>query len=81
MDTGQQWAEVCFVPIESARKKDGPKYRFLAIREPLAQLELEGMESDQAALPFPVIDYQGQIILVVSNFSVWSQTWIWSARR
>jgi hypothetical protein len=61
VDTGQEWAEVCFVPNKSARKKDGPTYRFLAIREPLAQLELEGMESDQAALPFPTIDYPGQI--------------------
>jgi hypothetical protein len=60
VETGQEWAEVCFVPSASARKKDGPTYRFLAIREPLAQLELEGMESDQADLPFPVIDYQDQ---------------------
>jgi hypothetical protein len=56
VDTGQEWAEVCFVPNDSARKKDGPSYRFLAIREPLAQFELEGMKSDQAELPFPTID-------------------------
>ncbi len=53
----QQWAEVCFVPQGAARKKTGPSYRFLAIREPLAQLELTGMESDQAELPFPTISY------------------------
>jgi hypothetical protein len=57
VDSGQQWAEVCFVPQEAARKKDGPSYRFLAIREPLRQLELEGLESDQAELPFPTICY------------------------
>ena len=29
----------------------------MAIREPLRQLELEGMQSDQALLPFPTISY------------------------
>jgi hypothetical protein len=33
--TGQEWAEVCFVPAWAATKKDGPSYRFLAMREPL----------------------------------------------
>lgn len=57
IDTGQQWAEVCFVPSASAVKKDGPTYRFLAIREPLRQMELPGVESDQLSLPFPTITY------------------------
>ncbi len=57
VDSDQQWAEVCFVPNEAARKKEGPSYRFLAIREPLRQLDLAGMESDQAELPFPTISY------------------------
>jgi len=57
VDSDQQWAEVCFVPDGAGRKKDGPSYRFLAIREPLRQLEIEGMESDQAELPFPTITY------------------------
>ncbi len=56
-DSDQQWAEVCFVPQGAGHKKSGPSYRFLAIREPLRQLELEGMESDQAELPFPTISY------------------------
>lgn len=55
-DSSQQWAEVCFVPNEAARKKDGPAYRFLAIREPLAQLELPGVE-DQPQLPFATMDF------------------------
>ena len=53
----QQWAEVCFVPEGAGSRKTGPSYRFLAIREPLRQLELAGMESDQAELPFPTISY------------------------
>lgn len=56
----QEWAEVCFVPEDAARKKSGPSYRFLAIREPLRQLELPGTESDQAELPFPTISYGEQ---------------------
>ncbi|HKJ72409.1 MAG TPA: IS1380 family transposase [Gammaproteobacteria bacterium] len=53
---GAQWAEVCFVPGEAARKKDGPAYRFLAIREPLAQPDLPGM-AGQVQLPFPTMDF------------------------
>lgn len=54
-ETGQQWVEVCYVPNEVARTKDGPEYRFLAIREPLAQRELPGVE--QQTLPFPTMDF------------------------
>lgn len=54
--TGQQWAEVCFVPNWAGHSKNGPAYRFLAIREPLKQLELTGVE-EQACLPFPTMDF------------------------
>ena len=57
IDTGQEWAEVCFVPNEIGNKKDGPEYRFLAIREPFAQPELPGLEKSQEALPFPTMDF------------------------
>jgi hypothetical protein len=40
----QQWAEVCFVPNELARSKSGREYRYLAIREPLRQQLLPGIE-------------------------------------
>jgi hypothetical protein len=50
--TGQEWAEVCFVPNWIGRSKRGPEYRYLAIREPLGQIELPGMEG-QRELPFP----------------------------
>ncbi|MCH9045239.1 MAG: IS1380 family transposase [SAR324 cluster bacterium] len=56
LDTGQQWAEVCYVPNWVGHSKNGPAYRFLAIREPLAQLELPGVE-EQACLPFPTMDF------------------------
>lgn len=54
-DTGQEWAEVCFVPEWVARKKDGPVYRFLAVRQPLAQRALPGLEAEAHQLPFPTI--------------------------
>jgi hypothetical protein len=59
LSTGQEWAEVCFVPNEAARKKGGPEYRFLAIREPLRQLELPGVEAKQRELPFPTMEMAG----------------------
>jgi len=52
--TEQEWAEVCFVPNWVAHRKRGPEYRFLAIRDPLRQRELPGLESPQ--LPFPTLD-------------------------
>jgi hypothetical protein len=46
--TGQQWAEVCYVPNWAGHSKKGPDYRFLAIREPLRQqLSLPGHEEAQ----------------------------------
>ena len=35
-DTGQQWAEVNFVPNWIGHSKRSPEYRFIAVREPLA---------------------------------------------
>lgn len=45
-ETGQQWAEVCYVPTWAGMSKNGPGYRFVATRKPLRdQLELPGCES------------------------------------
>jgi len=54
VETGQEWAEVCFVPNWTAHSKEGPTYRFLAIREQLQQAELPGLE---AQLPFPSMSF------------------------
>lgn len=56
VDTGQEYAEVCFVPNWTAAKKDGPVYRFLAIREVLEQQPLAGMET-QLSLPFQTVNW------------------------
>ena len=64
--TGQEWAEVCFVPNGMCNTKKGV-YRFLAIREPLAQPCLPGMEPQ---LPFPVLPFAGhpyKLFGVVTN--------------
>jgi hypothetical protein len=50
VETGQEWAEVCFVPAWTAKSKKGPSYRFVATRELLRQQEFPGME---VQLPFP----------------------------
>jgi hypothetical protein len=57
VDTGQEWTEVCYVPNEIGKSKNGPEYRFIATREPLAQKELPGMEKKQEELPFPTMDF------------------------
>lgn len=62
-ERGQQWAEVCFVPNWVGHKKPreaGPRYRFLAIREPLTQPELPGLERKQEELPFPTMEFGGK---------------------
>lgn len=51
--TGQEWAEVCFVPHWAGHSKNGPEYRYLAIREALEQISLPGLEKqEEPELPF-----------------------------
>jgi len=63
IQTGQEYAEVVYVPKGIGHSKRGPDYRFIVIREKLAQLELPGLEDErQQQLPFPtirLIDEQG----------------------
>jgi hypothetical protein len=47
--TDQEYAEVCYVPSWAGHSKKRADYRFLAIREPLRQLDLGDTEN----LPFP----------------------------
>jgi hypothetical protein len=54
LKTDQEWAEVCFVPNWVACGKKEAEYRFLAVREPLRQRELPGIDSHQ--VPFPTLD-------------------------
>ena len=82
VDTGQQWAEVCFVPQGCGYSKKDPVYRFLAIREPLRQLELPGMEAPE--LPFPVMtfgDRRYKLSGLVTNRTLPGDELIWWSRE
>lgn len=57
--TDQEWAEVCFVPNPIGHSKSAPAVRYLAVREPLRQRCLPGME-EQRALPFPTMELGGE---------------------
>src|ERR1035441_8443965 len=51
----QEYAEVAFVPTWIGNgRKDAPEYRFVAIREPLRQLDLPHVT---APLPFPTQEF------------------------
>ena len=52
----QEWAEVGYVPNWAAMSKRAPDYRFLAIREPLGELDL----GDAEQLPFPTMSFGTQ---------------------
>lgn len=52
----QEYAEVCFVPRLVGHKKHGPAYLYLAIREPLEQPTLPGMDG-QLSFPFQTMDW------------------------
>ena len=55
VDTGQQWADVNFVPNWIGHSKNSPEYRFIATRERLIEQPLPGMEG-QMELPFPAME-------------------------
>jgi len=62
IETGQQFAEVVYVPNAIGFGKDAPVYRYLAIRELMRQTELPGMDGTQAqtGLPFATITSGGR---------------------
>jgi hypothetical protein len=62
VETGQEWAEVVYVPEAIAFGKDAPSYRYLAIRELMKQAELPGMDGTQAqtGLPFATVTSGGR---------------------
>jgi hypothetical protein len=75
--TGQEWAEVCFVPNWTAQRKEGPTYRYIAIRELLEQAELPGL---QAQLPFPSMSFgkrQYKVFGMVTNRDIPGDKLIW----
>ena len=69
-ETRRQWAEVCFVPNAIGKSKNGPEYRYLAIREPMQdQLMLPGMEQEEQ-YPFQTMvrdDVRYKVFGIVTN--------------
>lgn len=81
--TGQEYAEVCFVPDELARKKDGPVFRYLAIREVLEQPALPEMDR-QISLPFPTMNFGSvkyKVFGIVTNRDIPGDELIWWYRQ
>jgi len=81
--TKQEWAEVCYVPNWVGCSKKSPDYRYLAIREPLWQMEFPGME--QMEFPFPVIKFgdkgRYKVFGLVTNRTVPGGEVIWWSRK
>ena len=82
--TGQEWAEVCFVPNWIGHRKKSADYRFIAIREPLRQVPLPGMD-EQLSLPFPTMKMAGKgwhkVTGVVTNRDLGGDELIWWYRQ
>jgi hypothetical protein len=73
VESGREWAEVCFVPNKICSSKKGMDYRYLAIREVLRQPDLPGMEPQQE-LPFPTMTVEKtrfKLFGVVTNIHDW----------
>ena len=84
VDTGQQWAEVNFVPNWIGHSKKSPEYRFIAIRERLDEQPLPGMEG-QMEMSFPAMELSGRgwhkVFGVVTNRSIAGDELIWWSRQ
>jgi len=83
VDTGQEYADVCFVPSWVGAKKHGPEYRFLAIREPL-QADNRGTKSKEGNPPFPTMDFgpaRHKVTGLVTNRTIPGDELIWWYRE
>jgi hypothetical protein len=82
-ETRQEYAEICFVPAWVGHKKHGPEYRYLAVREPLEQQILSGID-DQPSLPFPTMDWgtvKYKVTGIVTNRALPADEVIWWYRK
>ena len=84
VDTGQQWAEVNFVPNWIGHSKNSPEYRFIAVRERLTEQPLLGMEG-QLELPFPAMELPNRgwykVFGVVTNRDLPGDEVVWWSRQ
>ena len=61
--TGQEWAEVCFVPHWVGHTERRGTYRYVAVREPVRQSILPGMEGQ---LPFEALTMENGVAYKVT---------------
>ena len=84
LNTGQEYAEVCFVPNWAGHSKNNPDYRYLAIREPLRNPPLPGMEA-QLELSVPTVQMSDggwyKVTGVVTNRDIGAEELIWWYRQ
>jgi hypothetical protein len=79
VSTGQEYAEVCFVPSWVGHKKHGPEYRYLAIREALEQQALPSMDG-QLSFPFQTMNWgtvKYKVTGIVTNRTCAADELIW----
>jgi len=81
-ETGQEWAEVCFVPDWVGHSKKRADYRFIAIREKMEELPL----GDQPELPFQTQQFGSKGVyklfgLVTNRKEPGNQVILWSRER
>ena len=60
VETGQEWAEVNFVPNWIGHSKNSPEYRFMATRERLIEQPLPAMDG-QMKMPFPAMELSNRV--------------------
>ena len=79
--TGQEWAEVGYVPNWAGYSRKRADYCFLAIREPLGELELG--DADQLSFPTEVFGSRGRCKLfgLVTNRDLPGHEVIWWHRQ
>ena len=82
--TGQQYAEVCFVPNWVGHSRNSPEYRYLAIRELLRKPPLPGMDA-QLELSVPTMEMSDgawyKIGGIVTNRDMPADELIWWYRQ
>ena len=82
--TAQEWADVGFVPNAIGHSRRSPEYRYIAIREPLKQRSLPGLEQAMF-LPFPTLimkDKNYKIFGLVTNVEMEGEALIhWHRER
>jgi len=82
--TNQEWAEVDFVPDAGDNSKTAVPYRYLAIREPMSNPELPGLEKKNPELPFPTVHLekrQYKLFGIVTNMDWEGEQLIWWQRE